>query len=203
MILLFSIVSFKNFIPMKTIMALLTFQFLILLNVAAQERFTADTLQTKLLWLGEKVTGQHTGTVYLKSGWITWKDNKIVSGEFDIDMTSLKESESNARLEGHLKSDDFFAVVKFPVAILSITGSTSFDKGNGVVTGTLTIKGITNPLEFKAALQKKDEGMWFYANIVVDRTKYNIRYGSGNFFDNLGDKTIFDEFKLKVSLLVK
>ena len=118
-------------------------------------------------------------------------------------MTSLKESESNARLEGHLKSDDFFAVVKFPVAILSITGSTSFDKGNGVVTGTLTIKGITNPLEFKAALQKKDEGMWFYANIVVDRTKYNIRYGSGNFYDNLGDKTIFDEFKLKVSLLVK
>ena len=203
MILLFSIVSFKNFIPMKTIIALLTFQFLILLNVAAQERFTADTLQTKLLWLGEKVTGQHTGTVNLKSGWITWKDNKIVSGEFDIDMTSLKESESNARLEGHLKSDDFFAVVKFPVAILSITGSTSFDKGNGVVTGTLTIKGITNPLEFKAALQKKDEGMWFYANIVVDRTKYNIRYGSGNFYDNLGDKTIFDEFKLKVSLLVK
>jgi polyisoprenoid-binding protein YceI len=200
---LFSIVAFKNFIPMKGIMTLLTFQFLFLLNVAAQERFTADTMQTKLLWLGEKVTGQHTGTVNLKSGWITWKDNKIVSGEFDIDMTSLKESESNARLEGHLKSDDFFAVVKFPVAILSITGSTPFDKGTGVVSGTLTIKGVTNPLEFKAALQKKDDGMWFYANIVVDRTKYNIRYGSGNFYDNLGDKTIFDEFKVKVNLFVK
>lgn len=188
---------------MKRVFLLLTFQFVILLTVAAQDRFTADTLQSKLLWLGEKVTGQHTGTVNLKSGWLTWKDNKIVSGEFDIDMTSLKESEANARLEGHLKSDDFFSVVKFPVASLNITGSTPFDKGTGVITGTLTIKGIINPIEFKAALQKKDDGMWFYANIVIDRTKYNIRYGSGDFYDNLGDKTIFDEFKLKVSLLVK
>ena len=104
---------------------------------------------------------------------------------------------------GHLKSDDFFGVVKFPVAKLVITGSTPFDKGTGVVTGTLTIKDIMNPIEFKAATQKKDDGVWFFANIVVDRTKYNIRYGSGSFFDNLGDKTIYDEFKLKVNLLVK
>ena len=66
----------------------------------------------------------------------------------------------------------------------------------------MTIKGITNPIEFKVVSQKKDGGMWFFANITVDRTKYDIRYGSGNFFDNLGDKTIFDEFKLKVSLFV-
>ena len=79
---------------MKRILALLTFQFLILLTVAAQDKYTADTVQTKLLWLGEKVTGQHTGTINLKSGWLTWKDNKIVSGEFEIDMTSLKESET-------------------------------------------------------------------------------------------------------------
>jgi len=72
-----------------------------------------------------------------------------------------------------------------------------------VVTGNLTIKGMTNPVEFKAAVQKKDDALWFFANITVDRTKYNIRYGSGSFFDNLGDKTIYDEFKLKVSLCVK
>jgi polyisoprenoid-binding protein YceI len=188
---------------MRKILVVLTFQFLILMTVTAQDRFIADTAQTKLLWLGEKVTGQHTGTVNLKSGWLIWKDNKIVSGEFDIDMTSLKESQSNTRLEGHLKSDDFFGVVNFPVAKFVITGSTPFDKGTGVITGTLTIKGITNPIEFKATSQKKDDGLWFYANIFIDRTKYNIRYGSGDFYDNLGDKTIFDEFKLKVSLLVK
>ena len=163
----------------------------------------ADTTSTKLLWLGEKVTGQHTGTIKLQSGWLTWQDNQILSGEFNIDMKSLKDSEDNKMLQGHLKSDDFFGVVKYPLAKLVITGSTPFDKGTGVVSGTLTIKDITNPIEFKAAMQKKDIGTWFFANITIDRTKYNIRYGSGSFFDNLGDKTIFDEFKLKVNLLVK
>lgn len=176
---------------------------LLFINVSAQERLEADTTKTRLLWFGEKVTGQHTGTINLQSGWINWKNNKIVSGEFNIDMASIKEAEGNKQLQGHLKSDDFFGVEKFPLAKLVITGSTSFDKGTGVVSGTLTIKGITNPIEFKSAMQKTDDGIWFFANIVVDRTKYNIRYGSGSFFDNLGDKTIYDEFNLKVNLLVK
>lgn len=169
----------------------------------AQVKLTADTSKTKLLWLGEKVTGQHAGTIKLRDGWLTWQDNKTVSGEFNIDMSTIEESNNTVNLEKHLRSEDFFSVDKFPVATLQITGSDPFDKGTAVVRGNLTIKGITNPIEFKAAVQKKDEGTWFYANISVDRTKYNIRYGSGTFFDNLGDKTIFDEFKLKVSLLVK
>jgi polyisoprenoid-binding protein YceI len=118
-------------------------------------------------------------------------------------MTSIKESNANERLENHLKSDDFFAVATYPVAKLVLTGSTQFDKGYGVVSGLLTIKDKTNPIEFKAIVQKKDDGLWFYANFIIDRTKYDVRYGSGSFFDNLGDKTIFDEFKLKVSLLVQ
>jgi polyisoprenoid-binding protein YceI len=193
----------QKFNYMKRSLLLFVLTGLFLVNVVAQDKLIADTSKTKLLWLGEKVTGQHNGTIKLQSGWITWKNNTIVSGEFNIDMTSLKDSENNGRLEGHLKSDDFFGVEKFPVAKLVITGSTSFDKGTGVVSGTLTLKGVTNPIEFKAATQKKDDGVWFYANIDVDRTKYNIKYGSGSFMDNLGDKTIYDEFKLKVSLLVK
>jgi polyisoprenoid-binding protein YceI len=175
---------------------------LFLLNAGAQQKLSADTTKTKLLWLGEKVTGQHTGTIKLQSGWLNWQDNKIVSGEFNIDMASLKDSEANDRLEGHLKSDDFFGVSKFPTAKLVITGSTPFDKGTGVVDGTLTIKGVTNPIEFKAAMQKKDDGVWFFTNIIIDRTKYNIRYGSGSFIDNLGDKTIYDDFKLKINLFL-
>jgi polyisoprenoid-binding protein YceI len=193
----------SKIIKMKKGLLFLALSGLFFINAVAQNKLTADTDKTKLLWLGEKVTGQHTGTINLKSGWLIWQDNKISSGEFSIDMASLKDSENNERLEGHLKSVDFFGVEKFPTAKLVITGSTSFDKGNGVVSGTLTIKDITNPIEFKAAMQKKDDGLWFFANIVVDRTKYNIRYGSGSFFENLGDKTIYDEFKLKVSLLVK
>lgn len=193
----------SNFIKMKRALLLLTVSGLFLLNAGAQNKLTADTTKSKLLWLGEKVTGQHTGTINLKSGWLNWQDNKIVSGEFNIDMASLKESENNGKLLGHLKSDDFFGVNKYPEAKLVLTGSTPFDKGSGVVKGTLTIKESTNPIEFKATMQKKDDGTWFFANITVDRTKYNIRYGSGSFFDNLGDKTIYDEFKLKVNLLVK
>jgi len=188
---------------MKKTLLFLSLSGLLLVNAVAQTKLTADTEKTKLLWLGEKVSGQHTGTINLKSGSLNYQDNKIVSGEFFIDMASLKDSESNDRLEGHLKSEDFFGVEKFPTAKLVLTGSTSFEKGTAVVSGTLTIKGVTNPIEFKATTQKKDDGTWFFANITIDRTKYNIRYGSGSFFDNLGDKVIYDEFKLKVSLLVK
>jgi polyisoprenoid-binding protein YceI len=188
---------------MKRALLFLALAGIILSNAGAQSKLSADTTKTKLLWLGEKVTGQHTGTIKLQSGWLTLQDNKITSGEFNIDMTSLKDSENSKMLEGHLKSDDFFGVTKYPVAKLVVNGSTPFDKGSGTVTGTLTIKDITNPIEFKATLQKKEEGSWLFANITVDRTKYNIRYGSGSFFDNLGDKTIYDEFKVKVNLLVK
>lgn len=171
-------------------------------TLSAQQKLTADAGKTKLQWLGEKVTGEHTGTISLKDGWLNWKDNRIVSGEFTIDMTTIKDADASERLEGHLKSDDFFGVEKFPTSKLVITGSESFEKGTAVVKGTLSIKGVTQPIEFKATSQKKDDGTWFYANIVVDRSKYNIRYGSGSFFDNLGDKVIYDEFKLKVNLLV-
>jgi polyisoprenoid-binding protein YceI len=188
---------------MKRTLLLFALSALLVPNVFAQSKLNADTEKTKLLWLGEKVTGDHTGTINLKSGWLNWQDNKIVSGEFLIDMASLKDDDGSAKLEGHLKSDDFFGTDKFPSAKLVITGSTAFDKGTGVVKGMLTIKDKTNPIEFKSTMQKKDDGVWFFANIIVDRTKYNVRYGSGSFFDNLGDRTIYDEFKLKVNLLVR
>lgn len=168
-----------------------------------QNKLQADVQKTKLEWLGEKVLGKHTGTIQLQSGWLTWNNNRITSGEFLIDMKTIRDDDGLTNLEKHLRSDDFFSVEKFPVSKLVITGSDSFEKGTATVKGNLTIKGITNPIEFTAAVQKKDDGTWFYSNIIVDRTKYDVRYGSGKFFDNLGDKIIYDEFKLKVTLLVK
>lgn len=187
---------------MKKTLLLITITGLYFMSAGAQQKYNAVAEKTTLAWTGEKVTGQHSGTIKLKSGWLTLKDNKIVSGEFDIDMTSLKDSESNERLEGHLKSGDFFDVANFPVSKLVITESSPFDKGTGVAKGTLTIKGVTNPIEIKTTMQKKDDGVWFFTSIDIDRTKYNVRYGSGSFFDNLGDKTIYDDFRLKVNLVV-
>ncbi|HAM11338.1 MAG: hypothetical protein A2X05_12975 [Bacteroidetes bacterium GWE2_41_25] len=188
---------------MKKTLSLLTLSALMIFSLNAQQKLTADAGKSKLEWLGEKVTGKHEGIINLQSGWLSWKENKIQSGEFIIDMSSITSFENLDKLVGHLKSDDFFGVEKFPTAKLVISESTSFEKGTATVKGNLTIKGVTQPVEFKASYQKKDDGNWFFANIIVDRTKYNVRYGSGSFFDNLGDKTIYDEFKLKVSLVVK
>lgn len=187
---------------MKTSIVLLLVAF-IFQNINAQQKLTVNTEKTKLEWLGEKVTGEHKGTIKLKSGNLTWNDNKITGGEFLIDMSTIEDVEDNQKLEGHLKSEDFFGTEKYPEAKLVISESTPFEKGTATVKGTLTIKENTHPVEFKAARQEKEDGVWFYSNIPVDRTKYNIRYGSGTFFENLGDRTIYDEFKLKVALLAK
>ena len=99
---------------MKRTLLLFALSALLVTNVAAQSKLNADTEKTKLSWLGEKVTGEHNGTINLKSGWINWQDNKVVSGEFVIDMASLKDADASQKLEGHLKSEDFFGVEKFP-----------------------------------------------------------------------------------------
>ena len=129
---------------------------------------------------------------------------KIVSGEFNIDMNSinckdLTDESWNQKLVGHLKSDDFFGVAKFPTAKLVINESQAFNKDEAVVTGKLTIKGITHPLTFTA----KRNGNTYESTITIDRSKYDIRYGSGKFFDNLGDNMIYDEFTLEVKLVVE
>lgn len=191
-----------NQIEMKRVILLFLAGFFFL-NINAQKRLNVDTEKEKLEWIGEKVTGEHKGTVELKSGWLAWNDNKLTGGEFLIDMTSIQDEDDNQKLESHLKSDDFFGVEKYPTAKLVVTESSPFEKGTATVKGHLTIKENTHPVEFKAAVQEKDGGLWFYSNITVDRTKYDIRYGSGSFFENLGDRTIYDEFRLKVALMAK
>jgi polyisoprenoid-binding protein YceI len=177
------------------------------INIMFAQKYKADLNETKLHWLGEKVTGEHDGSVNLKSGELMLSGDKISSGSFVIDMTSIVNEDMEdpgykAKLEGHLKSDDFFGVEKYPTATLIITNSESFKNGSGKITGDLTIKGKTKAIEFNAAMQDVDNGKRFYANITVDRTDFDVKYGSGNFFDNLGDKTIYDEFKIKLNMLV-
>ena len=155
--------------------------------------------KAEITWVGKKVTGQHEGTIGLKSGSLVVNDGQIESGDFVIDMTSIKCTDLSGggatKLEGHLASDDFFGVDNHPTATLKITeaarrGSTD----NYEVTADLTIKGVTKPVEFIVRM----EGEAAYADISVDRTQYGIKYGSGSFFDNLGDKMIYDNFDLAI-----
>lgn len=169
-------------------------------SVLAQD-FTINTSNSELKWTGKKVTGEHWGFIKLKDGSLTLKSDKTLSGVFNINMKSitcndLEDPEWNGKLVGHLKSDDFFGVEKFALASLEIKESSPLMNNKADVKGNLTIKGKTHPIEF--SVLRTDKG--FNATIQVDRTLYDIRYGSGKFFDSLGDNMIYDQFELEVKL---
>ncbi|WP_445715767.1 YceI family protein [Flavobacterium sp.] len=159
-----------------------------------------DVTKSSINWVGKKVTGSHEGTITLKEGALVFKGKKVVNGNFTVDMTTINTTDLSGKgktnLDGHLKSDDFFGVEKFPTATLVF--KTIGEKSNGVyaVTADLTIKGITHPIKFELTV----DGNMASTTLKVDRTKYDIKYGSGSFFSDLGDKTIYDEFELTVKL---
>ncbi|WP_024772873.1 MULTISPECIES: YceI family protein [Aquimarina] len=158
------------------------------------------TSESTINWTGKKVTGSHTGTLNLSEGFLVFDGDNLTGGEFTVDMTTLAVSDLEAgkgkeKLEGHLSSDDFFGIANHKSAKLVVTKTKKTDKGY-VVAGDLTIKGKTNPIKFILAVN----GATASTTLKVDRTKYDIKYGSGSFFDNLGDKAISDEFELAVNL---
>lgn len=166
-----------------------------------------DTLNSNVQWFAYKVTGQHNGVVNIKSGSLTYNDNGFFSGgSFEIDMSTIKatdiQGEMAGKLEGHLKSDDFFGVATYPTAKFVITKVAPRGKpGEYKITGNLTIKATTKEVKFDAVLKELAGGkIEATGDIKIDRTDFDIRYGSGSFFDGLGDKTIYDEFDLKVKL---
>jgi polyisoprenoid-binding protein YceI len=166
-----------------------------------ESQYKIDSQKSKITWLGKKVTGQHAGTINLSEGTLTVNGNKITGGSFTIDMASLKDEGANARLETHLKSDDFFSTEKFPKATFVTTKIESKEGDQYLVKGNLTIKGITNEVEFPATVQVSKGLVNAKAKIIVDRTKFDIKFRSGNFFENLGDKVIEDNFELNVELV--
>jgi polyisoprenoid-binding protein YceI len=173
----------------------------------ANGKYAVNTNQSNLVWKAEKVTGKHDGTVKLSGGEITVANNNLVSGSFTIDMTSLavvdiKDPGMNGKLLGHLKSDDFFSVEKHKTATFVITSVTpGSQKGSFIVKGNLTIKGITKAIEFPAAIIMDGSDLKATATITVDRTKFDIRYGSKSFFESIGDKAIYDDFTIELQLL--
>ena len=154
---------------------------------------------SQVTWKGYKVTGSHAGSIGLKQGSLDFKDGKLTGGEFIIDMTSIvntdMEGEYKAKLEGHLKSDDFFSTQNHTAANLNITKVEGRD-GKYSVTGDLTIKDITKSITF--AMKVSDNSA--NAKLKIDRTEFDIKYKSASFFENLKDKAILDDFDLNVNL---
>ena len=166
--------------------------------------YTVDASKSTITWIGKKVTGSHNGTIVLQSGKLNVNGKSVTGGNFVMDMNSIKDADGSAKLEGHLKADDFFGVAKFPTSTFVIT-KVSGSGANLKVDGNLTIKGITKPLSFPATVTVNADGTVsaLAGKIVVDRTKYDIRYGSKSFFDSIGDKAIDDNFELAVKLVAK
>ena len=167
----------------------------------ADNIYNLDTAQSQITWTGREVsTSYHYGTLDFVSGNFEISNGAIVNGEFIVDMTSINnqdmEGDSKARLEGHLKSDDFFSVESYPTAAISINSSELISDGKWNVSADLSIKGFTHPVNFEMI---SSEDGWS-ANLVFDRSKYDVRFRSGSFFENLGDKLIYDDIELAINL---
>jgi len=160
-----------------------------------------DVTKSTVKWSGKKVTGEHHGTIKIKEGNLDVTNGKVTGGKVVIDMQSVSDADASAKLEGHLKSDDFFSVATFPTSELVVTKVESAGNKH-TFTGNLTIKGITNPATFIATSSKDGENTVYDGALTIDRSKYNVRYGSKSFFADLGNKVIYDEFTLDFRVVV-
>lgn len=174
-------------------------------------KYKVNPEQSSIDWKGSKPTGTHTGTIDIESGVITTKDGAIESGNFLIDMntinvTDLKAGEGKEDLEAHLKGsvegkeDHFFNVQEHPTASFEVTGSDEKD-GNVILNGNLTIKGTKKNVSFPVNITE-DGSMLILTSesFTIDRTQWNVNYGSKSVFDNLGDKFVNDDIELVITV---
>jgi len=186
---------------MKTMKILGVLLLAVTLSVSAQK---SEIVLNKsvLKWTGNKIGGSHNGEIKVKSGYVEFNKGEIIGGEVVMDMksitnTDLKDEGSNQKLVGHLKSEDFFGVEKYPTSTFKITKASKFKDGKATLTGVLTIKGKSENI--LADVTKN--GNTYSSLAKVDRSKFDVRYGSKSFFDNLGDKAIDDTFILDIQLV--
>ena len=184
---------------------LFTLIFLCFINIYLFGQNKNINLQlSKIKWTGKEITTKiHYGSLKFISGNILFDNDEIVGGEFIVDMLSLLNEDLSGRskdyLENHLRSEDFFSVEEFPRSLLKMTSVEKIDGNKYKVKGDLTIKGITKPTDFELSLN--NEGA--VVNMVFDRSKFDVKHRSSSFFSNLGDKLIYDDIELKVSLYFK
>ena len=185
----------KNF---KTIAIALVVALSTITATAQDKKINAS--KSKISWVGEKVTGKHTGTINIKDGVLNFKNNKLTGGTVTVDMNSITvtdlSGEAKGNLEGHLKAADFFGTDKYPTSKVVFKSVKAKSANVYTVTADLTIKNITKPVTFDLTVDKNSATTTF----KVDRTKYDITYKSGSVFDGLGDAAIYDDFTLTVNL---
>ena len=176
---------------------------------STSEKFIANVGESMIEWKGFKPTGSHTGTINLESGVFTTNDGKVHSGTFLINMKSIKvtdipaDKKGNADLVGHLSGADFFDVEKFPGAAFEVTGLEE-KEGKSMLSGNLSLKGVKNNITFPVVVSQDGDNLSLTSEaFTIDRSKWNVQYGSKSFFDDLGDKFINDDIELKITVKAK
>jgi polyisoprenoid-binding protein YceI len=172
------------------------------------QNFKIENAKSSLNWIGKKVTGSHNGTIAVENGNFTFTNGDLTGGNVVIDTTSIKildvtDPAANQQFAGHLASDDFFSTDKFTTAFLDITSVEKQTAENYFVEGNLTIKAITHPIGFNLEAKTVNSELKASGKIIIDRTKYDMKFRSGNFFTNLGDTLIYNEFELDVDLTAR
>jgi polyisoprenoid-binding protein YceI len=154
-------------------------------------------------WKGGKVTGTHNGTIAIKEGEFSLNEGKLAAGKFVVDTTAIKvlditDPATNAQFVGHLTSNDFFASAEYPEAIFEITAVK-----NNHIEGDLTIKGIRRTMGFDADIHVTGDTLTAVGEMIIDRTQFDMKFRSGNFFKGLGDTLIYNDFELNVNITAK
>ncbi len=172
-----------------------------------QTKFIADVGKSKVEWTGKKLTGEHYGEIKLSSGELTMQSGKLISGKFEMDMTSIictdiTDPKSNKRLVDHLKSEDFFAVNTYPHSQFVITSTKNKSANEYEVTGNLTIKGKTHPVTFPVSVTNTNGVLQARGSLTFDRSKYEVKFGSQSFYENLGDKLVYDDVDISINLVL-
>ncbi len=182
-------------------------------TVASMEavEFRVDTTSSVIEWQGEKPTGKHTGTIQIAEGNFHANDSIVESGTFLIDMSSITvtdlEGKQKENLENHLKGTvegkegDFFNVNEYPDARFEVTGL-SEDNGQTMLQGNLTMKGETKNVEFPVNINRTGDQLELTSEtFTIDRTQWNVNFGSKSVFDSLGDNFINDEIELTIKVM--
>ncbi|MEP7110260.1 MAG: YceI family protein [Ferruginibacter sp.] len=172
------------------------------------QTFKLATAQSEIAWIGKKVTGAHNGTIAIKEGSLYFVNDQLVGGKFIIDTTSIRilditDPATNAQFAGHLASDDFFSSAKYPTASFEIISAEKKSGDLYYIFGNLSIKGITHPVNFEAEIIQNGETLNAKGKMVINRILFNMKFRSGNFFQNLGDTLIHNDFDLNIHITAK
>lgn len=178
-------------------------------TVLSDGTYSFSKEESQIKWEGKKTLIKDwvdSGLISISSGNTTVEGGLITTGNVVIDMNSIEAMKTGAnsgedKLSGHLKSADFFDVEKYPTSKFKITSVSLDENKNYKITGDMTIKETTKSIEFPVVAYMDGDKLIIDGEININRSLFNVRYGSQSFFNDLGNNVIDDNFTLKVKLV--